>query len=77
LAPSSASSSEPRSGGTPHDRSATFARPSLPEDETHDDDLDFARGRGSYDPDRVARFNDDSDGDLEFLDLAQGTGVDA
>ena len=42
----------------------------LPEDETHDDDLDFAWERGPYDPTRVARFHDDSDGDLEFLHLA-------
>lgn len=39
----------------------------LPEDETHDDDLDFAYGRGRYSPERIARFNDDSDGDLDFL----------
>lgn len=38
----------------------------LPEDETHDDDLDFAWERGPYDPNRIARFHDDSDGDLEF-----------
>ena len=38
----------------------------LPEDETHDDDLDFAWERGPYDPNRVARFNDESDGDLDF-----------
>lgn len=39
----------------------------LPEDETHDDDLDFAYERGRYAPERIARFNDDSDGDLDFL----------
>jgi hypothetical protein len=39
----------------------------LPEDETHDDDLDFAYERGLYAPERIARFNDDSDGDLDFL----------
>jgi len=39
----------------------------LPEDETHDDDLDFAWERGPYDPNRVARYHDESDGDLEFL----------
>ena len=38
----------------------------LPEDETHDDDLDLAWERGPYDPNRIAHFNDDSDGDLEF-----------
>ncbi len=43
----------------------------LPEDETHDDDLDFAWERGPYDPNCIARFNDDSDGDLEFLFLAE------
>lgn len=39
----------------------------FPEDETHDDDLDFAYERGRYAPERIARFNDDSDGDLDFL----------
>ena len=43
----------------------------LPEDETHDDDLDLAWERGPYDPNRVARFNDESDGDLEFLYAAE------
>jgi hypothetical protein len=47
----------------------------LPEDETHDDDLDFAWERGPYDPTRIARFNDDSDGDLEFVYLAQSETV--
>lgn len=47
----------------------------LPEDETHDDDLDFAWERGPYDPNRIARFNDESDGDLEFLYLAQSETV--
>lgn len=47
----------------------------LPEDETHDDDLDFAWERGPYDPNRIARFNDDSDGDLDFQYHAQSTTV--
>ena len=38
----------------------------LPEDETHDDDLDFAWERGPYDPDRRARFQDDTDTDLDL-----------
>ncbi len=42
----------------------------LPEDETHDDDLDFAYERGRYAPVRIARFNDDSDDDLDFLLIA-------
>ncbi len=43
----------------------------LPEDETYDDDLDFAWERGPYDSNRVARFNDEPDGDLGFLHLAK------
>ena len=38
----------------------------LPECEVHDDDLDFAYERGRYAPERRARFNDDTDGDLDF-----------
>jgi hypothetical protein len=47
----------------------------FPEDETHDDDLDFAWERGPYDPNRVARFNDESDGDLEFEYLVESETV--
>lgn len=43
----------------------------LPEDETHDDDLDFAYEQGRYAPVHLARFNDDSDDDLDFLHLAE------
>jgi hypothetical protein len=43
----------------------------LPEDEVHDDDLDFAYERGRYAPERIARFNDESDGDLDFLWFAE------
>lgn len=46
----------------------------LPEDEVHDDDLDFAYERGRYAPERIARFNDDSDGDLDFLHGAESEG---
>lgn len=38
----------------------------LPEDDTHDDDLDYAWERGRYDRDRCARFYDASDDDLDF-----------
>jgi len=38
----------------------------LPEDEVHDDDLDFAWERGRYAPDRLARFHDATDDDLDF-----------
>lgn len=38
----------------------------LPEDEVHDDDLDFAWERGRYAPTRRARFHDDRDGDLDL-----------
>lgn len=47
----------------------------LPEDETHDDDLDFASERGPYDPNRIARFHDDTDSDLDFQYLAEREGV--
>jgi hypothetical protein len=54
------------------DEDGAHERPTeLPEDETHDDDLDFAWERGRYDPNRIARFNDESDGDLEFLYVAE------
>lgn len=57
------------------DEDAGHERPTeLPEDEVHDDDLDFAYGRGRYDRDRRPRFNDDSDGDLDFL-LLTGNGA--
>lgn len=46
----------------------------LPEDETHDDDLDFAYERGRYAPERIARLNDDSDGDLDFAHLVENQG---
>ncbi len=49
------------------DEDGAHERPTeLPEDETHDDDLDFAYDRGPYDPNRRARFHDESDGDLDF-----------
>lgn len=38
----------------------------LPEDEVHDDDLDFAWGRGRYAPEHLARYYDETDDDLEF-----------
>jgi len=38
----------------------------LPEDEVHDDDLDFAWGRGRYAPERLARYYDETGDDLEF-----------
>ena len=54
------------------DEDASHERPTeLPECEVHDDDLDFAYERGRYAPKRIARFNDDSDGDLEFLHGAE------
>lgn len=38
----------------------------LPEDEVHDDDLDFAWERGRYAPEQLARYYDETDDDLEF-----------
>ncbi|MEO6323989.1 MAG: hypothetical protein ABIT01_20360 [Thermoanaerobaculia bacterium] len=54
------------------DESGAHERPTeFPECETHDDDLDFAYERGPYDPDRRARFHDDTDTDLDFLFSAE------
>lgn len=39
----------------------------LPEDETHDDDLDFAYGKGRYDPEKRPRLFDEGDEDLDAL----------
>lgn len=50
------------------DEDAGHERPTeLPEDEVHDDDLDFAYERGRYSATRAARYYDASDGDLDFL----------
>ncbi len=38
----------------------------MPEDEVHDNDLDFAYERGRYVPKRRASNHDDTDDDLEF-----------
>lgn len=45
----------------------------LPEDEVHDDDLNFAWERGRYAPEHRARFCDAADEDLDFANLLAST----